>query len=286
MPQETTYCLGHTKLAALQWLSGKDDAQPILLLHGWLDNAASFCHLAPNFKEYDVTALDLAGHGRSQHRPPGSFYHMWDYALDVISLLQQSQQPVWLMGHSMGGGVAMLVAALAPEKVRGLIVLDSLGPATAQPHERVKTMRRAIQKMLKQRAARSAQYTTQAALIEARMQGFTKLSYAAAKPLVERGADCVGGEWSWRADQKLSYPSPFRMDDAAVTAYIDEIQCPTLLLLAKQGIFQNALQEVQQSVAAFKGLTLEWLPGNHHFHLEPDTSLQVAQEIRQFIDQN
>ena len=50
------------KLAGLSW--GKPGDRPLLALHGWLDNAASFSLLAPLMTGYHVVALDLTGHGR------------------------------------------------------------------------------------------------------------------------------------------------------------------------------------------------------------------------------
>ncbi|SBS31439.1 Tropinesterase [Marinomonas aquimarina] len=286
MSNETAFNLGHTKLAAKQWLSSDPDALPALMLHGWLDNAASFSHLAPYLPNYHLTALDLSGHGLSEHRPDGCFYHLWDYALDVISVLKAAPQPSWLIGHSMGGAVAMLVAALAPDKVRGLIVLDSMGPATATADQRVTTMQRAMQKMLKKRSGRFSRYPSQEDLIHARMHGFTELSYAAAKPLVERGSTVINGEWVWRADYKLSFPSPFRMDEASVEAFIQSIKCPTLALVANQGIFSQQQKLIEKRAKTFPWIKLKRLSGNHHFHLEPDTAAYIAEEIHRFIDQN
>lgn len=286
MSSEVVYNLGHIKLSAKQWLSSNSKALRVVMLHGWLDNSASFDQLAPELYDYNVTALDLAGHGHSEHKPDGCFYHLWDYALDVISMLNTINQTVWLVGHSMGGAVAMLVAALAPEKVRGLIVLDNMGPVTASAQERVVTMQRAIQKMLKHRSNRHARYTSIEDMISARMHGFTQLSYDAAKAIVERGATMSNGDWVWRADQKLTFPSPFRMDEAAVESYIEAIKCPTLALTADQGVYQNNQTLVKKRVQAFPWIRLKSLPGNHHFHLESDTNKLVAEEIRRFIDQN
>lgn len=286
MSNETAFNLGHTKLAAKQWLSTNHNALRLVMLHGWLDNAASFSNLASHLSEYNLTALDLAGHGLSDHRPDGSFYHLWDYALDVISVLNTSNQSVWLIGHSMGGSVAMLVAALVPDKVRGLIILDSMGPATATPEQRVTTMQRAMQKMLKKRSGHFSRYPSQEDLIYARMKGFTELSYAAAKPLVERGSTVVNGEWVWRADYKLSFPSPFRMDDASVEAFIQSIKCPTMALVANQGIYIQQQELVKNRAKVFPWIKLKRLDGNHHFHLEPETVPYVAKEIRRFVDQN
>ena len=59
--------LPHIRIAAREW--GDPEGEPVLAIHGWLDNAASFDTLAPLLAELHLVALDLPGHGRSQHRP-------------------------------------------------------------------------------------------------------------------------------------------------------------------------------------------------------------------------
>ncbi|TYL47735.1 alpha/beta fold hydrolase [Marinomonas sp. IMCC 4694] len=287
MGNDIVYKLAYTELTGMQWLPKKMSDVNVLSLHGWLDNAASFSNLSPYLSDFSHIAVDLAGHGKSLHRPEGNFYHLWDYVLDVVSILNQSKQSVWLMGHSMGGAVAILVAAVAPDKVRGLILLDNMGPLTACPSDRVTTLQRAVNKMAKYRPNRATAYDTKGAMVTARMSGFTSLSHEASKLLVERGAKCnADGVWSWRHDGKLTFPSPFRMDEASVEAFIKEIKCPTLALIAKEGVYANDSQFVEKRAAQFPWIKLKWLDGNHHFHLEPDTCFSVATEVKRFIDQN
>lgn len=287
MGNEVVYRLAHTEIAGVQWLPKKTMALKVISLHGWLDNAGSFSSLSPYLSDYSHVALDLAGHGLSQHRPAGCFYHLWDHALDVVSVLNQSKQSVWLIGHSMGGAVAMLVAAIAPDKVRGLIVLDNMGPLSGHPSDRVVTLQRAVNKMAKFRPDRATHYPSKEAMVLARMDGFTSLSKSASAFLVERGAYEDGdGIWRWRHDGKLTFPSPFRMDDESVDAFIGEIKCPTLALVAKEGVYRDTPKFVKERAAQFPWITLKWLEGNHHFHLEPETCLSVANEIQRFINQN
>ena len=287
MGNEIVYKLPHTEVAGLQWLSKDSSALKVISLHGWLDNAASFSNLSSHLFDFSHVALDLAGHGYSQHRPAGCFYHLWDYVLDVVSILNQSKQSVWLIGHSMGGAVAMLVATIAPDKVRGLIILDNMGPLSGSPKDRVVTLQRAVNKMTKHRLGRETSYPTKEAMVLARMNGFTKLSKLASRPLVERGAnERDDGIWRWRHDGKLTFPSPFRMDEESIDSFIKEIKCPTLALMAKDGIYKEDTLLVEKRAAEFPWIKLKWLEGNHHFHLEPDTCFSVATEIQKFIDQN
>ncbi|MBJ7539469.1 alpha/beta fold hydrolase [Marinomonas transparens] len=287
MGNDIVYRLAHTEIAGLQWLPQKTSELKVLSLHGWLDNAASFSNLSPYLMDYTHIAVDHAGHGLSKHRPIGSFYHLWDYVLDVVSILNQSSQPCWLIGHSMGGSVAMLVAAIVPDKVRGLIVLDSMGPVVSSPADRVVTLQRAVQKMVKHRPDHNTKYQTQDDMVLARMNGFTSLSKSAAKLLVERGSKQTSeGDWTWRHDGKLSFPSPYRMDEASVEAFLQGIKCPSLVLMAKEGIYTEGDDIVSSRAAQFSWLKLKWLEGNHHFHLEPDTVSAVAAEVQYFIDQN
>ena len=91
----------------------------VLALHGWLDNANSFVPMAQYLTdEIELVALDFAGHGLSDHRPPGHWYHLVDYVRDVaLAVTQLDWQQFHLLGHSLGGGVSCNLAACAPEMI-------------------------------------------------------------------------------------------------------------------------------------------------------------------------
>ncbi len=70
--RELSLELPHLRLAAQAW--GDPQLPRLLALHGWLDNAASFDRLAPLLcGHFHIVAIDLPGHGRSGHRPPGTW---------------------------------------------------------------------------------------------------------------------------------------------------------------------------------------------------------------------
>ena len=114
---ELTLATPTLQLAALRWHAGAP--RRVLALHGWLDNAASFAGLAPRLDGCDTVALDLPGHGRSDHRPPGVHYHFVDFIPDVLAAADYlGWSQFALLGHSLGAGIGCFTAAVARKLVR------------------------------------------------------------------------------------------------------------------------------------------------------------------------
>ncbi|MFF5126047.1 alpha/beta fold hydrolase [Streptomyces syringium] len=104
-------------------VSGPLDAPPLVLLHALGENAADWDAVAPAFARHRrVLALDLRGHGRSDW--PGD-YSLELMQVDVIRFLDVlGLGQVDLIGHSMGGIVAYLLAENHPQRVRRLVLED------------------------------------------------------------------------------------------------------------------------------------------------------------------
>jgi N-formylmaleamate deformylase len=97
---------------------------PLVLLHGLTANGACWTPLARSLEdEYDVVMPDARGHGNSGAPPHGYTYE--DHAADVIELIRELglTEPV-LLGHSMGGMTAAVVASQFPRIIRGVILAD------------------------------------------------------------------------------------------------------------------------------------------------------------------
>ena len=127
----------------LRW--GEAGRPPVLALHGWLDNAASFVPLAAHLEGIELVAIDLPGHGRSAHLPPGADY---SFAAAVHLVLDVADALGWerfaLLGHSMGAGISSLVAAACPERVRRLVAIEALGALPDTPENTVPRLRQAV----------------------------------------------------------------------------------------------------------------------------------------------
>ena len=131
------------RIAALR--QGDADAPKVMALHGWLDNAASFVPLSEHLHGIDLVAIDLPGHGRSTHLPPGSDYSFvgaMNAVLDVADALGWDRFA--LLGHSMGAGIASLIAAACPQRIERLLAIEALGALAETPERTVARMREAL----------------------------------------------------------------------------------------------------------------------------------------------
>ncbi len=116
---------------------GVEAAPTLFLLHGWMDVSASFQFVVDRLPgHWRVLAPDWRGFGESA-RSGADAYWFPDYLGDLEALLQafSPTQAVDLVGHSMGGNVALLYAGIRPQRVRRVVNLDGLGLAATQPSQ-------------------------------------------------------------------------------------------------------------------------------------------------------
>jgi pimeloyl-ACP methyl ester carboxylesterase len=265
--EEVRLRLPHIELAA--HLYGPEDGIPVIALHGWLDNAASFSRLAPLLPGLRIVALDFAGHGHSDHRPPGGSYAIWDYAYDVLQVAEQfGWQRFSLLGHSMGAIVSVLLAGAIPERVERLALIDGLIPYTGEPDTAPQKLGEALKAQLALAGKSKPVYAEFDRAVEARMRGVGAVSREAAELLAQRGLMPVPGGYTWRTDSRLTLPSPLRLTHAHALAFARSLQCPAKLVMAQQGMLL-AQPSITQLV---EGLAIEvaQLPGGHHLHLDDD----------------
>lgn len=258
-------------LAALRW--GRPDRPRLIALHGWLDNAASFAMLGPRLaREFEVIALDLPGHGQSFHRPPGESYEMLDYVRDLALFLDRyvGSEGAILLGHSLGGILASLLAVAAPDRVRGLITIDSLGPMVGEAGQFPTDLRKAVDRMRQGSRGEAPSYSEPGGAVEARMAGRIPLSRQAAEWIVPRNLQQGESGWFWVTDPRLRHPSLHRLEEPEVAACLGAIDAPVLIVRAATGMLTLNSDVTARRYDYLADYSILDTPGGHHCHLDGD----------------
>ncbi|MEM8594098.1 MAG: alpha/beta fold hydrolase [Pseudomonadota bacterium] len=257
----------------------------VLALHGWLDNANSFDVLAPLLVsqcDVDVIALDMAGHGKSQHRHIQGAYNIWDDLLELNALIDALglDQPI-LLGHSRGAMVATLLAASLPEITCQLIVLDGMLAMPVPSEEAPKQ----LAKHLRQHSRSThvmPHYATVDEAISARCKA-AGMEPQQARGIVERGLiEVSDGRFEWRSDARVTRASAMKLNEVQNAAFYQTLSVPTLVLLAQEGFgpwMASALAETPGNQC----VQMESLAGGHHFHLDPVHAGVIVNRIHAFL---
>ncbi len=259
------------KMSGIHWINDScHQGLPILALHGWLDNANSFVPIVQKLIHAvpEIVAVDLAGHGHSDHREQGSHYHFVDYVFDVIECVEQlGWKRFVLLGHSMGAGIASLIAAVAPSLVNQLILIDGIGSISSHADAVTDQLTKSIR--LYQRIAprlKQMTYPDWNTLIE-RRASVGKINRKTAELLVKRNAKQGDEKIIWLADRRLNLLSPMYMAEEQVLSFLSRIEAATLLIKAEQGLL-NQRSTSARRIAAVSKLDVVELPGGHHLHME------------------
>ncbi|MGE0572685.1 MAG: alpha/beta hydrolase [Dehalococcoidia bacterium] len=105
------------------------EAPLIVLVHGGRDHAGTWEDMVGHLPEtWRLIAPDLRGHGRSDWAP-GSAYSLWDYVADLDAVIRNAAdgQPAVVVGHSLGGAIALAYAGIRSHRVRAAVAIEPFG---------------------------------------------------------------------------------------------------------------------------------------------------------------
>jgi pimeloyl-ACP methyl ester carboxylesterase len=131
---------------------------PLVMLHGWMDVGASFQFVIDAMAEDRwVLAPDWRGFGRTESLTGTDSYWFPDYLGDLDAMLDAlaPDAAIDLLGHSMGGNVAMSYAGLRPGRVRRLINLEGFGMPATRPEQAPKRLRQWLDELKTPQGLRS-----------------------------------------------------------------------------------------------------------------------------------
>ncbi|MBA1148673.1 alpha/beta hydrolase [Ectothiorhodospiraceae bacterium WFHF3C12] len=256
----------------------------MVFLHGWMDSGATFQFAVDHLPaDWDIIAPDWRGFGGSDRAPES--YYFPDYLADLDALLDRyfPEQPVLLVGHSMGGNVAGLYAGVRPERVQRLISLEGFGLASAAPEAAPERYAAWLDSLRETPGLRSFEsYDALAAHLQRQNPRLT----AERADYVARcwGESAVDGTVELRGDPRHKRPNPvlYRLEEAM--ACWRRVTAPTFWLLgAESDVLRRAGAEsdFETRLACFAEIRTEVIEAcGHSIHL--DQPVRLAESIRVF----
>ena len=278
-PEELEIQTSTLRLSAKCW--GNPEGMPVLAFHGWLDNAATFDHLAPYLKEFRLVSLDLPGHGLSEHRSSGSSYHFSDIIVDVLEVLHVlGWQRFSLLGHSMGAGVASYLAGTIPEKISSVILIEGLGSLAQKAEKMPEILRESAEQWQQLADKKLPLYPDVETAVKVRHH-VGGIEESSVRTLVARGLQPVDGGFTWRSDPRLKIKSRHYLTEEQACAFLQQITAPVLLIEAENAKQDQWKELLLKRIPYIKNLQHRKISGDHHLHL--DNPEEVAAVIREFL---
>ncbi len=276
-----------------QWGQPVTDQPPLVLLHGWMDVAASFQFVVDALAQaHFVIAPDWRGFGQTPAGEVDSFWYP-DYLADLDALLLHYApgQRVNLVGHSMGGNIAMLYAGVRPERIHRLVNLEGFGLPATQPEQAPARLTRWLDELQQCRAGALTlkPYASREAVAQRLMKNNPYLSADKAEWLAGQWAsETAPAQWTIRADaaHKVINPQLYRVDE--VLAAYRAITAPVLMVQASDDSLTRwwrgsfTLDEHHQRLQQVANCQLLTLPNCGH-NLHHDQPELLAQAMGQFF---
>ena len=251
----------------LQW--GDPEDPGLLFIHGGAAHAHWWSHVAPAFlTRYSAVAIDLSGHGDSDHRAEYSLDGWCDEVVAVIDASQLRQSPV-LVGHSMGGFVTAATAARHPDRIAGAVIIDS--PIREMDPE-VEAARAGTQ-------FKNPKVYDDPEIAIAKFRVVPEqdilLPYIA-EHIARNSLTRVPEGWTWKFDKRIFMP---RRREAA--EFLAQIRCRVALLRAEHGLVTPDVGEYMYDQLGRVAPVIELPTAGHHPML--DVPLILITAIRSLL---
>jgi acyl transferase domain-containing protein/pimeloyl-ACP methyl ester carboxylesterase/aryl carrier-like protein len=268
-------------LCLCEW--GPEDGPTVLCVHGILEQGASWQAVAAPLaaRGFHVVAPDLRGHGRSGHISANASYQVFDFVADLDGISAGlGGKPMTLVGHSLGGILASLLAAARPERFERLILIEKplsgAGPEgedaekfTAQLDYLAAPPEHRVFANLEEAASRLRQATP-------------ALDEALAQKLAERISEPCAGGVRWRWDVRLRTRTGITLpviDAGRYLGMLKTITAPVHLIFGDASGQDEALARLRET---WPDAAVNLVHGGHNLHIETPAELAriIAEAMR------
>ena len=275
-----------------EWGSADAGAgRTLLMLHGWMDVSASFQFVADALGDrWRIVAPDWRGYGLTD-RAAADCYWFPDYLADLDYILDAvaGSKSVVLVGHSMGGNVALMYAGVRPQRVRAVVNLEGFGLRATNPEQAPARYAQWIDEL--KRGATLRDYGSLDEVAARLLKNNPRLSAERAAFLAQHWATSDGqGRYRIAGDpaHRIVNPTLYRIDE--VLACWQRVQCAVLWVHAAQtdalrhvGVDPAAaLQAIEERKAVLRDVESAIVEHAGHM-LHHDQPEEVARLIETFL---
>ncbi len=276
---ETIPSLGHNISVKI---TDNQKSESILLLHGFNDNKETFVFLEEFLsKRFNIYSFDFRGHGDSDWKKD-SLYNYSENLIDVQNIIDHYfQEPIFLLGHSMGAGMAARYTGLFPEKISLLVCLE--GFSGLQPQEVERKRLREWLTTTSRRNERSNSTPTERKKNMTLEEAKNKLSLIYGKlsrdkidalilGLVRETDD---GNYKWKNDPNLKTSSPIPFPPELSRKLWSEITSPVLIFFGQQTHIRP--KNLEEILSHFKNVELHEVEhaGHNMHHDKPEVLIEI-----------
>jgi len=264
---------------------GDPKKPPLVMIHGSRDTSQTYQFVVDNLSgSHCVYAPDMRGHGLTD-RVDILWYHEMAADLNLIWRELFDDKPAPLVGHSMGGSVAAMFAALRPKKVSKFITLDGMGPRpTIAALDAMGAYRRLFDITEGNNRGPDKFYPSPKEMAERLRQTTPRLTEERALWLAETTAVKVDeGKYNWPFDRYLFGSMSLQRSVEEWGEIWSAIECPVLVIASSDLEHLATLgEELERRVAYFKDVEVHRLPDTHH-NLHQEEPEKVAALIEDFL---
>lgn len=266
---------------------GNAGGKRILAVHGVQDNCGVFDRIIPTLRgDYQVICIDLPGHGYSSHFPAGIPIELLNFVLSLVYVVKDARWDKFLfVGHSLGGQIGLLFAALYPECVEKLIVIDHIFHTYAANDKIVTLLRKSIDRFvtLQSRIQEGDSPTyTYAEALQKMTERLSALNEEAATIVLKRSLEPTENGYRFCMDQRLKLHMFPTLTSVLAKDVIKHANCPILFVFSSEryGVYRQIFREVWQLLLQKKNVSIKVVSGNHDFHQNhPDRIVDIIDEF-------
>ena len=292
--RSSTLAMRHLNYHVRHWGPEQSPLPTLVLLHGWMDVSASYQFTVDALQqERRILAPDWRGFGLTSGSPV-DHYIFADYLADLDWLLDHYApgEAVDLVGHSMGGNIAMMYAGVRPERIRRLVNLEGFGLPATRPEQAPRRYAQWIDEIKQLHRGEMAlkSYESQEGVARRLMKTNPRLGEDKARWLAGHWArPNAQGQWEILGDpaHKITSAQLYRLDEAL--ALYDHITAPVLAVeasddsLAQWWQGKYSLAEYHQRLTRVRNVRTAVVHDAAHM-LHHDQPAQVARLMEDFLD--